>query len=192
MRRSRALSRNRARSPGPLALSGTPGTGKSAVARRLGARVAREEVSELALRLGAGRRRGPGVEVDLGRIDRELRKHPIRDDRVLVGHLAHLLPVRDVVLLRCHPAELDRRLRRARRGGAAERRENVAAEAVDVVLSEAVALGRRIWEIDTTGRTVGAVAREVERRWRLRGPERYGRVDWLSDPAVTRLLLRGG
>lgn len=176
--------------PGLTALTGTPGTGKSSVAARLAARWRMCEVAELALDLRAGRRRGRTVEVDLPRLRARIRaRRRLPDVDVLVGHLAHLLPVRDVIVLRCHPVELARRLRRARRGAAADRRENFLAEATDVVLREALGPGRRVWEVDTTGRTVADVAREVDRRLRRRGRSSYGTVDWLGDPRVTAHLL---
>ncbi len=180
--------RPRRRNPPTAALTGTPGTGKSAVARRLASRCSWLEVGDLALTEGAGRRRGATVEVDLPRLRARLRASRPRVD-LLVGHLAHLLPVRDVVVLRCHPVDLERRLRRARRGSARDRRENAVAEATDVVLMEAVRPGRRVWEIDTTDRTVKDVANEVLRRLRRRGRPQYGSVDWLKDPSVTEHLL---
>ena len=109
---------------------------------------------------------------------------------VVVGHLAHLLPIRDAIVLRCHPVELGRRLERAHRGRGADRRANVEAEATDVVLLEALGLGRRIWEVDTSGRSVADVAREVSSLVRRRPRARYGAVDWLGDPTVTDYLLR--
>jgi adenylate kinase len=175
---------------GVVALTGTPGTGKSATAAALGPRWRSVEVADLARRLGVSRATRGGVEVDLERLRRKLlpaSAHAEAD--VLVGHLAHLLPVRDVILLRCHPSELDRRLRHDRRGTASERRENVLAEATDVVLFECVAPHRRIWEVDTTGRSIPSVAREVRERLRTRGPSDYGRIDWLADPTVTAHLL---
>ncbi len=176
---------------GPVALTGTPGTGKSAVAARLGPRWRHREVGELALELRAGRRRGAdSVEVDLGRM-RALgrRAGGFADVDLVVGHLAHLLPIRDVIVLRCHPVELERRLRRAHRGSPVERRENFVVEATDAVLREALARRRRVWEVDTSGRSVASVAREVARRLERRGPPAYGRVDWLADAAVTAHLL---
>ena len=174
-----------------VALTGTPGTGKSAVGARLRRRWRTEEVADLALRLGAGRRLRRGVEVDLVRLSRRLRVAPDRTlPVVVVGHLAHLLPVSDVVVLRCHPVELARRLGRARRGNAGDRRANVEAEATDVVLVEALSLGRRVWEVDTTGRSVESVARRVAAIVRSRRRPAVGAVDWLSDPAVTDYLLR--
>jgi adenylate kinase len=108
---------------------------------------------------------------------------------VIVGHLAHLLPIRDVVVLRCHPKELARRLAGSRRISPADLHENLLAEATDVVLVEAVERRRRIWEIDTTGRPAASVAAEVARRIRTRGPPSFGNVDWLGDRWVTAHLL---
>jgi adenylate kinase len=113
-----------------------------------------------------------------------------RSDRLLVGHLAHLLPVRDVLLLRCHPLELDRRLRAARRGTARSRYENVASEAIDLILVEARARRRRVWEVDTTARSPASVARELLRHLSGRSAPSSGRVRWLTDPRVTDYLLR--
>ncbi len=178
------------RARAPVALTGTPGVGKSTVARRLGAAVAAVEVADLAVQLGVARRRSRGVEVDLPRLRAALRRargRPPAD--VLVGHLAHLLPVREAIVLRCRPDELLRRLRRGRRGTAVQRRENAESEAVDLVLVEALERGLRVYEIDTTGRTVAAVAREVVQRLRRGGPGRHGIVDWLADPVVTEDLL---
>jgi adenylate kinase len=175
---------------GFVALTGVPGTGKSAVASRLGPPTGHAEVADLARRAGGGRRRGRAVEVDLARLGRWLGAHPPEDGPfVVVGHLAHLLPIRDVIVLRCHPVELLGRLRKARRGTAADRADNVVAEATDVVLVEALGLGRRVWEVDTTGRPVGEVARAVDRIVRDRPAPQRRYVDWLGDILVTDYLL---
>ena len=177
----------------PVALTGTPGAGKSSVARALGPPLRAIEVGALALRCSCGRRVAHGVEVDLDRLATFVRRRSVRSGfDLLVGHVAHLLPLRDVIVLRCRPPELRRRLERARRGTPRERDENVLAEALDVVLVEALRPGRHVWEIDTTGRRVEEVAREVARRLRERGPSHYGTVDWLGDPRVTATLLDGG
>jgi len=173
----------------PIALTGTPGTGKSSVARRL--RPLRTvEVADLARTWGLARTIPGGVEVDLVRLARRARGPDALDGfDVVVGHLAHLLPLRDVVVLRCHPLELDRRLRAAHRGSAAARTQNVAAEATDVIRWEASGPGRRVHQVDTTGRSTSTVARTVLAFARTRRPGRSTRVDWLSDPKVTDYLL---
>jgi adenylate kinase len=177
----------------PVALTGTPGTGKSAVAGAL-PEFRCVEVADLAREWGAARERPDGLEVNLARLRRAARDHTaLRGVDLVVGHLAHLLPLRDVVVLRCHPGALARRLARRRRTSpAAERRENVVAEATDLILLEALRPGRRLWEIDTTDRTVVSVARQVARRVRGRGPSAYGKVRWLEDAAVTDYLLDRG
>lgn len=172
-----------------VALTGTPGTGKTTVARRLGSRWRVLEVADLAERFGTGRRREGGWVVDISATARSLSacRHPPAD--LVVGHLAHFLPIRDVIVLRCHPQELRRRLARSRPSSQRDRHANLVAEATDTILVEAVELRRRIWEIDTTGRSPASVAREVSARIRTRGRPSYGRVDWLADPAVTEHLL---
>jgi adenylate kinase len=173
----------------PIALTGTPGTGKTQVARR--SRPFRTvEVADLALAWGLARRIPGGVEVDLPRVIRRARAPgSLHGIDVVVGHLAHLLPLRDVVVLRCHPVELDRRLRAARRGSIRSRAQNVAAEATDVIRWEARGPGRRVRQVDTTGCSVSQVAREVVAFVRSRRPGRPIRIDWLSDPKVTDYLL---
>jgi adenylate kinase len=173
-----------------VALSGTPGTGKSAVGRRLRPERTVAEVGELALREGVGRSIRGDVEVDLPALARRMGPAgSVPTDVVLVGHLAHLLPVHDVVVLRCRPDVLVRRLRTARRGTETERKENFLAEALDVVLSEAVERGCRVWEVDTTRRSVASVAAEVEGLLVRRPAARFGGVDWLSDRRVAAHLL---
>jgi adenylate kinase len=172
-----------------VALSGTPGTGKSVVAQCLGPRYRSLEVAELAERLGTGRTRARGSVVDVAATARAWQASRPPPTDVVVGHLSHLLPIRDVIVLRCHPRELARRLARSRRGTERERRDNLVCEATDVVLSEALSLRRRVWEVDTTGRSPVSVAREVADRIRRRGPPSYGRVDWLADAWVSEHLL---
>jgi len=176
----------------PVALTGTPGVGKTAVARALAGRHRVAEVAQLAVRLGAARAVPGGMEVNLRRLRRALRAPgAYADVEVVVGHLAHLLPVREAIVLRCHPVELRRRLGRAHRGTRADRAENLVAEALDLVLREALGRRLRVYEVDTTRRTVAAVAREVDRRLRRGGADRAGTVDWLADPTVTAHLLDG-
>ena len=174
----------------PVALTGSPGVGKSTVALRLRPRWSVIEVGDLAVASGCGRRAGRGVEVDLQRLRKKFRAlHRVRPYDVYVGHLAHLLPIRDVVVLRCRPVELGDRLTRSRRGSRQDRHDNVVSEAIDLVLREALSPRRRVWEIDTTGRPASIVATEVNRRIARRGPSRVGSIDWLADPEVTDYLL---
>jgi len=173
-----------------VALTGTPGTGKSSVAREL--RVLGEEVldlNELARRHGLLRRydgRRGSWEVDLRRLD-GLVRGGLREGRVfLEGHLSHLLSVDWAIVLRCSPPVLRRRLRE-RRCPEAKVRENSLAEALDVITIEATGrLGReRVVELDATRRRPRALAVEIARlaRASFRGAARHrpGGVDFSGD-----------
>jgi adenylate kinase len=86
-----------------------------------------------------------------------------RDDVLVDSHLAHHLTADKVIVLRCHPDQLEQRL--LERGEAAQKaRENAESEALDVILSEAVNEHGldSVYEIDTTDRTPEAVAADVE------------------------------
>lgn len=172
----------------PVALTGVPGTGKSTTAATLPSRLRSVELGDLAYRWGVARRSVGGFVVDLPGLIRRYRRGP-PDVDVVVGHLAHLLPVRDVIVLRCHPEELLARLERCGRGNARDREDNYVAEALDLVLAEALWPRRRVWELDTSRRSAESVARRVARIVRDRPPARYGSVDWLADPTVTAHLL---
>ncbi len=174
-----------------IALTGTPGTGKSAVGRklrRLGATVI--DLGALARRRGfLGRRdkKRRTREILLGRLGRFLdRKVPDRGPVFLEGHTSHLLRVDIAVVLRCSPPVLRRRLA-SRRYPAEKIRENSLAEALDAITVEAVSrLGRgRVLEIDTTRRAAGPVAADIARLCRraFRGTARHrpGRIDWSED-----------
>ncbi|WP_254764090.1 adenylate kinase family protein [Natrinema marinum] len=82
-----------------------------------------------------------------------------RDDAVIESHLAHHVDADRVAVLRCRPDELEGRLRE-RGESEAKARENAESEALDVILSEAVEVHglESVYEIDTTDRDPERVA----------------------------------
>jgi len=136
-----------------LALTGTPGTGKSTVAKLLASHGLKViELGDLAkdkkLLEKFDRKRGT-YEVDVKRLDKALADVDSVPTTVLVGHLSHLVSSDMVVVLRCRPSVLATRLK-AR--GYPDRKvaENAEAEALDVILVESVETGREVYEVDTT------------------------------------------
>ena len=167
------------------ALTGTPGTGKSSTGTLLKGRGHRvveigDVVKEHGLHDGVDEERG-SLEVDPEVLSDRLPALLPNGDVVLVGHLAHLIPVDLIVVLRCRPSVLEGRLK-GRGWPAGKVRENVEAEALDVILVEAVESGREVAEVDTTSMAAEAVADAVEEI--LKGERKkyvVGNVDWSSE-----------
>lgn len=156
------------------ALSGVPGTGKTSVGEELRRRGWRAlEVKDLAEAEGLAE----GDELDL---DALVARLPRTEEvtTILVGHLAHLLPVDLAIVLRCHPEVLRLRLK-AQGWPAGKVQDNVEAEALDYVTIEAVEDGLEVCEVDTTQKSLAEVTDVVEAI--LNGDRQGfmpGSVDW--------------
>lgn len=97
---------------------------------------------------------------------------------ILESHFAHHFAKQGIVL-RLDPSAL--RLRLEERGYSQEKiRENLEAEALDVILVEAVELCERVDEIDTTGRSPLEVTNLVSRIIEGKLVLPPGQVDWLT------------
>ncbi|EMA53311.1 MULTISPECIES: adenylate kinase family protein [Halococcus] len=163
-----------------VAVTGTPGTGKTTATDRLvgdggDADSAPESsggvegtldvvhlnevIREEGLSTGTDTDRDSLV-ADLDGVEDWLDDRPTSAEVTLVeSHLAHRLDADRVVVLRCHPEELEDRLA-ARGESDASVAENAESEALDVILAEAVERHGRdaVYEIDATDRTPEGVA----------------------------------
>ncbi|WP_254862794.1 adenylate kinase family protein [Halovivax gelatinilyticus] len=149
-----------------VAITGTPGTGKTTATKLVHGRLDEYDVVHVndvieteSLYTDVDEERD-SVIADIPAIERHLDG---RDDVVFESHLAHHLPADRVVVLRCAPADLEARL--TDRGESdAKARENAESEALDVILAEAVDQHgfEAIYEIETTDAPPEAVADEIE------------------------------
>jgi len=100
-------------------------------------------------------------------------------DGFVEGHIAHLLPCDRIVVLRCRPDELKKRLT-LRKYRQKKIQENADAEALDVCLIETVEeFGpEQILELDTTGRDAGYCADRIEGFFKGEIPADFGHIDW--------------
>jgi adenylate kinase len=143
------------------ALTGVPGTGKSTIARRLaehGLRVV--DLNAFAKEHGLLKERDEARGSFV--IDMDDLADALRDEAfdVVEGHFSHEMDVDAIALLRCDPLVLVERLR-ARGWSDAKVRENVEAEALDVLAAEVQEVGLPSWELDATHVSVDDAARVV-------------------------------
>jgi adenylate kinase len=158
-------------------ITGTPGTGKSMVGDELSRRG--HTVVHLTDTVGPYVS-GNDEERDARIIDTDRwAAEFVPVDGFVEGHIAHLLPCDRIVVLRCRPDELKKRL--ARRKYHEEKvRENADAEALDVCLIETVEEYEpsQILELDTTGHDVPYCADTIERFVKGEIPAGFGTIDW--------------
>lgn len=161
-----------------VALTGTPGTGKSTVAGILIKKKFNiKTIEELARGTGAKPGKDGALLVDIKAVSEKL-KDKKGEIILIVGHLAHLLPNAMCIILRCNPNVLGERLA-GRKYPVSKVRDNVEVEAIDLILTESLERNEKVYEIDTTTRTPENVAESIEAI--LSGnTEGYepGRIDW--------------
>jgi adenylate kinase len=120
-----------------IALTGTPGTGKTTVAREIAERrgLTHIDVSELAHEVGAV----IAQEVDTQVVDEDIIQEKIRDmdDIIVDSHFAQVFEVDLVFVLRCEPKILFERLK-SRNYSQEKIRENVMAEILDYCVLDAL------------------------------------------------------
>jgi adenylate kinase len=147
-----------------VAVTGTPGTGKTTATEHLETNLDIVHLNDVV------EDEGLYTEVDEARDSKVADLEAVRewldgrDDVLVESHLAHLLDVDRVVVLRCAPGELERRL--VERGEPTEKaEENAESEALDVILSESVRIHGEgsVYEIDSTEGDPEEVAAEIER-----------------------------
>ena len=177
-----------------IGITGTPGTGKTSACTLIGGVLDLNGlIKDEELHQGADSKRGSLI-ADIDRVyDRicEIAEGMDRD-LVIEGHLSH--HVCDVaIVLRLSPDKLKLRLKE-RGYHRAKISENVEAEMIDVILVEAVEWCGcdRVYEIDTTGKTVEEVAKAIHevidaigRGIAVEGHE-PGSVDWMNGDLLQR------
>lgn len=164
-----------------VAITGTPGVGKSSACRTLAERGHRvlalnREAEERGLVLGRDDTREAAI-IDTDRLNEFVKS--LQDDLVFLdGHLSHLLDVDISIVLRCNPNVLRQRLASL---GWNERKiaENVEAEAIDVILVESLESHPETFEVDTTEKEPKRVTEDILSVVDGKASDlRAGSVDW--------------
>lgn len=159
-----------------IGLTGTPGTGKTSVSTFLEEKRQwkvihlNELIKEEHLYTEIDEKRDAVIadmeiirEYLMKNIDEWKNKNCKEEKNVVIieSHLSH--HIADIVIvLRVHPHELEIRLK-TRNYSEAKIQENIEAEALDMILVEAVEWCNEVFEVNTTGKSVEKVGQEVEK-----------------------------
>ncbi|WP_297471283.1 adenylate kinase family protein [Thermococcus sp.] len=175
-----------------IAVTGTPGVGKTTVSKLLARKLGYEYVSlrDYAMERGIGEMKGDELEVEVDELAYNFERDFAGKNVVADGHLSHLLKADLVVVLRAHPKLVGERLKA--RGYSKEKiGENVEAELVDVILVEALEENENVIEVDTTGKTPEEVVDEILGLIQRGVKRRVGIVDWseVYDEVIPYLRL---
>lgn len=169
-----------------IAISGTPGVGKTSVSKELRSRGYEVVDINEHLRkhnlLGDRDVRRDTYNVDMEALNASLEEYRKKDGIVFMdSHLAHECDCSRIIVLRCDPKVLKGRLE-ARGYSDAKVLENVRAELLDVILCEATDSDIPVNEIDCTRGTPSEAADVIERI--VKGEtEIYppGNIDWSGE-----------
>jgi len=175
-----------------IAITGTPGVGKTTVSKLLAQRLGYGYVNlrDYAIEKGIGEMKGDELEVEVDELAYNFERDFRGKNVVVDGHLSHFLNADVVMVLRAHPGLIGERLKG--RGYPKEKiGENVEAELVDVILVEALEENERVIEVDTTGKTPGEVVDEILGLIEKGVKRRVGIVDWseVYDEVIPYLRL---
>jgi len=163
-----------------IAISGTPGTGKTEAGKLLVEKLNQEEgcekwriielnkmAEQKKLYSGYDKKRDCQI-VDTDALSREIGR--VGDqDMVVESHYAHDMPADLIIILRTNPDVLRQRLRE--RGWKTKKiEENVLSEIMEVCKSEALETGKQIFELDTSKKGAEETAEEMLSIVRLAPP----------------------
>ncbi len=156
-----------------IALTGTPGTGKTGVAEILRKKdfaiiELNSEIKKRKLYSNYDKKRKTYV-ADMKKVEKflekELKSEKYKNKTAIIdSHLSHLLPrsiIGAVIVLRCEPAVLEKRL--AKKGWSMEKiRENVESEIIGLIEYEARKKHRKVFVIDSTNLKPGKIAERIK------------------------------
>ena len=136
-----------------IAISGTPGTGKTSVAKifvkKIGGKLITTDYLARKYKIKSTPDKNRKTKIiDTKKLSAAARKESKNTMKATVfeGHLSHFAPADVLIVLRASPAELERRLKK---NGWSKKKinENIEAEAMGIISGEAGGI-----EIDTTGK----------------------------------------
>jgi adenylate kinase len=165
-----------------VAITGTPGVGKSTTAEELGVLgYIAISLDKLAAQHGFIEGEEEGMKlVNTEKLKRFVKSIRSKNDIYVISHYAHLMDPDITIVLRCNPDQLKKRLKK--RSWKKEKvQQNMEAEAIDLITVEALENNAKVYELDTTSIEPRYVVEEILKMVRNEMyAEKFkaGRIDW--------------
>ncbi len=175
-----------------ISITGTPGTGKTSVSEKLkkkGYKVVdlNKFCKEKNFFEGFDQKRDSRI-INIEKLDDYFSENqPENDIWILDSHVSHLLKSVDkVFLLRCHPDELENRLKE-KKWKKEKVEENLEAEILDIILCETLDIHNKknVFEIDATKKDISEVSEiiidKIKNHFKIDYIYEPGHIDWSEE-----------
>ncbi len=165
-----------------IVITGTPGTGKTTIAKELGKKLKKAVFSEMDIISGkkiGGKNKENELEVELELLEKEITRLP--EDCIVEGHLLCEIktPASVVIVLRCSPKKLEKRLL-SRHYKTKKVNENICCELIDYCLQKAEENHPRVISVDSSGSPEETLSKAINA---VKGKFKGDLVDWSSQIA---------
>jgi len=167
-----------------ISISGTPCTGKTEISKLLSKKLGYKliQINELAEKLkafiGYDKKRQCKI-LDMKKLEKEIKK--IKENVIIEGHTSHLFPVDIIIVLRCNPETLKKRLERRYPSNHLKVQENLEAEILGVITSESVMKNKKVYEIDTSEKNIEENVNDILKILKGKTDDfKVGKIDWLE------------
>ena len=165
-----------------ISITGTPGCGKTTVSKALSKKLEYKliDLNKLIMKnkvySGYDKRRKSYI-VDIEKLKIFFKR--LKEKNAIVdSHLSHFLPVDVVIVLRCRPDELDRRMK-LKKWGEEKRRENFEAELIGLISYEARQLNKKVYDVDTSDGKVNRMASDILKVLAGKGNKFRRTINWM-------------
>lgn len=162
-----------------IAITGTPGTGKSVLSKKLAKKLDYEliELNEIIKKnkiYESYDRKRKTFVVDTNKLKNYFKK--IKGNVIIDSHLSHLFDSMSlVIVLRCKPDILEKRLKK-KKWNKSKIRENVEAEMISLISWEARQRYKNVFDVDTTK---GKPLEAMETIIKGKGSKYKKQINWL-------------